>query len=46
MISDFPQMDPTQQQSGGIEIILIIVASILTLALLAFFVYVFTRREQ
>ena len=44
--SQFPKMDPAQSQGAGIEIILIVVAGILTLALLGFFIYVFTRKGE
>jgi hypothetical protein len=44
--SRFPRVDPAQAQGGGIEIILIVVAGILTLALLAFFIYVFSRKGE
>lgn len=42
----FPQVDQAAASSSGIEIILIVFGAVLTIALFAFFVYVFTRRGE
>jgi hypothetical protein len=41
-----PAADPPATDGIGVEIILIIVAALLTLVLLGFFVYVFTRKSE